>query len=1027
MQKTALVFLLALVFATAVIAQDNGTQEIFCTPGKCSQTTQTCADGFASSCQQSCDENAKACTPCTPSCEGHNAPPQPVCPAPPSKPICNSDQQLKDTKDANGCITGYECAASQPPQPVCPAQPLKPECKPDQYLKDVKDANGCITGYECVTSPRECARPSCEGSYDTGQKDASGCPVFACPPKTCPAPSEKPVCKEGEYISPRYDPNGCIVGYGCSISISQKCPESPSVPPCDGRIEKRFDNSGCVIKYDCIGQECAQVITPARDDAGNCKEFSNSCLPPGWRRVDKCDSFNKPVCGDRKCDVGEDINNCHDDCGVTGTLTCPDGSVVQCKQTAAGHRFCEQCPVQNLPQGCWQEKDERGFVRVVCEKTRECPAISQDVRLKCVDQKGIPVFKKDPSGCEIFFCQFGNEVQNPFSGYQQCPPPQQIDDEMKKCSSLGLRGVIAFEGGCKIARCVEEKRPEEQCGLLPGQEREKIENDCKSRGMGTISRFEGCRQIIECSQNAQSQCPRDMPQDAYRSCGEKGGELVVQRDDQGCIRFSKCVARGDMTDTYIEKPSRVPESTELLSLAFKLESLNIEFDKLAKQTSDIAEYYKSAGSADEARFRRVSDMFITAKEKVNEIKNKIRNKVDSFTEDDSIEVKRDLKYLKDVMLKDILYVMLSSSDDMKQITAKTTTRQLAENDCGTDGSCFDKAFRLCKPITFRPDSETLVTITGLDSDTCILKAKLEEGKGPPVGAVPGINPPYEMTCKVKNYALGMKGPEDILPYCEGSMVELIKKFGTNGENAPGVPGKCSGDDCKEYCGRGQQEAKECLENLGPYLPPEAKQGLEMLASGKGGFSQELKQGEFTQAPQPSVKQQYMPQQRIRPDQCEFTDMNDHECADYILKNLGTPSQCKGLTDDQCRKFLTRSWENQRQNQQGGQQQYGGPQQSGSSQQTFNPGNNPGQGYCGDGVCDSYEQRDPSMCANDCGPLLSQRQSTQQINQPIGQQMINQPQYPQVQLVQQINEPAARPLQEPQQPMASSGGHGFGQP
>lgn len=40
---------------------------------------------------------------------------------------------------------------------------------------------------------------------------------------------------------------------------------------------------------------CLQVITPAVDAQGNCKEFSNSCIPDGWTRVDKCPVTGPPA------------------------------------------------------------------------------------------------------------------------------------------------------------------------------------------------------------------------------------------------------------------------------------------------------------------------------------------------------------------------------------------------------------------------------------------------------------------------------------------------------------------------------------------------------------------------------------------------------------------------------------------------------------------------------------------------------------------------------------------------------------
>ncbi|MBI2172639.1 MAG: hypothetical protein HYT73_00310 [Candidatus Aenigmarchaeota archaeon] len=939
--RAAYVILAVAILTSIAVAQDNGTQQPYCPTASCGQSSQTCADGFVATCQQSCDEASRSCQACTPSCAGHE---QVQACSTTSDGVCPSG--CAAGSDADCCTnagkkwySGYGCYDASAPAPAT--------CS---VTSDGICPGNCAAGsdYDCCTNSGKywydngCFSTPKQTSTSTGSSSNTSTATTS-----CPAAPSAPACGKEQFLDTKYDSNRCITGYECKDSSRPQtsCPAAPSPPACNGFLENRFDNNGCVVGYECrtstnVNQQCVPGTISARDGAGNCQNFPNSCLPPGWSRVDSCDRFQAPFCGDGRCDIGENPNTCSSDCSgsvqTRTTQTCPDGSQIQCKQDADGRTFCDQCPVQNLPQGCHQEKDDKGFVRVVCESKRTCPEISQEVRLKCVDQKGIPVFKKDPSGCEQFSCQFGNEVSNPFSGYNQCPQKEQIDAEMNKCGSLGLRGAIVFEGGCQIARCVEERR-EEQCPHVSSQEKEKINSECLAKGFqGIRNRFEGCREIIECASSDQGQysCPRDVPPEAYQMCGEKGGELIVQRNQNGCVQFSRCVAPGDASNVYVERSSRILESSELLSLAFKLESLNVELDKLAKQTNDIAEYYKSTGSADEGRFRRVSDMFVSAKEESSGIKDKIRSKIDSLTEDDMLEIKRDLKYLKDVMIKDILYVMLSSNEDVEGFSA---TSEKSENDCGTDGGCFDEAFRLCKPITFEPDREVTVSIAGLDGDNCILKARMKEGKGPPAGVIQGVNPPYEMTCKIKNYALGMKGPEDIMPFCEGSMVKLMEQFGPNGENAPGVPGKCSGDECRDYCGRGQTEAKECLENLGQYLPPEAKQGLEMLASGKGGFGQQrFDQGFEGQSFQ---QQGYRPQQTIRPEQCEFTDMSDEECVDYIQKNLGPPSECKGLTDAQCRKFLLRKWENQKQQPV---QSYGGPQQFQQRGQQFDQGGFQGQ-------------------------------------------------------------------------------------
>jgi hypothetical protein len=130
-----------------------------------------------------------------------------------------------------------------------------------------------------------------------------------------------------------------------------------------------------------------------------------------------------------------------------------------------------------------------------------------------------------------------------------------------------------------------------------------------------------------------------------------------------------------------------------------------------------------------------------------------------------MEVKHDVKYIKEKMLKDVIYIMLSSSDEVKEITSGE------EKDCGNDGSCFNDALKVCKQVTFTPDGNSEVKIMGMEGANCMIKVSTR-GMG---GAAMG------MECRYPNYAMGMNGPDDILPYCTGEMVEVLKK---NEKTAP---------------------------------------------------------------------------------------------------------------------------------------------------------------------------------------------------------------------------------------------------
>ena len=647
-----------------------------------------------------------------------------------------------------------------------------------------------------------------------------------------------------------------------------------------------------------------QIQTFAVDGSGRCSMFPNSCLSPGWTRVEKCPEQvqqqcppgceckydNKNIiatsCPTQKgcnyngvCDKDED-SSCKDCIGGECPVkqSCPGGAVSICRRTESGCA-CDPCPIPtaDLPIGCTQETDSTGFVRVNCQKSDvKCATVPQEVRLKCVNNNGLPRFGRDSNGCDTFQCDFGGERSNSpvFATPVKCPAPEEVSSAIEKCKSLNMEGVVGFEGGCKVGKCVQQRQQE--CGMVSGPERVGIENECKAKGMGTVSNFDqnGCQHITCGGSNTQNQCSQDLPKEAYTSCAGKGGQLVVRRDDRGCVSFSDCLQRGDTTSTFVEDVKTVPDSAELLSIAFKLEDLKMEFDKLSKKTDDIANYYKSTGSSEEKRFRRVSDMFMTAKNKVDEIKTKLRDKVSNINTDDVMEIKQDLRYLKDVVLKDILFVMLSSGDEVNDITSNTAT------ECGTDGSCFDRAIRVCQQITFSPEGKdgAVVKIKGLEGDACILYVTLPESKGPPAGTIPGVSPPYEMTCKLQKYSLGVRNPDtDIIPYCEGNLKELMKYDKAKPEGTRQGVGMCGDSICD---GTEQQNPSNCPQDCGPLLskPPSQQQTTST-------------QQTFTQQQQTAVSQPMQLAQGGGGQLCP-----DGICDDFEQKNPNAcPQDCSGTS------------------------------------------------------------------------------------------------------------------------------------
>ena len=509
-----------------------------------------------------------------------------------------------------------------------------------------------------------------------------------------------------------------------------------------------------------MGREVTAFYPDARCDVTSCASVACASPPPGcyyaeaaWKNGCQTDCGRLTCTGTCNyngiCERGEE--NCKDcvirECPLT--TKCSDGSTKTCYKSESGCR-CEPCPIpaNTVPFGCTQATDDNGFTRVMCDDYKQrCPVIDSSMKERCSASGGIATARRDTTGCEHFYCEFSSDTSASLFGNAQCPTPDALSSELRKCESIGLRSVVAFENGCKIGKCVQAAR--DTCEPV---QRESID-ECKNKGGGVMyySDENGCSKFT-CT--AASECSQDMPKEAYEKCADSGGQLIVKRGDNSCIAFSECVRRGDSSSAYVEKITTVPDSTELLSIAFKMEDLRLNLDRLSKKSADIADYYRTTGSTEENRFRRVSDMFGAARDRVDEIRAKIRERLDKLTADDMTEIKSDMRYIKDVMIKDVLYIMLGSGDDidgMKNGTSK---------DCGHDENCFNNALRICQPVRFLPDGDIVVEITGLEDNKCVLYAKL------------GSN---DMTCKIEKYSLGIKNPEtDIFPHCSGPLLEVVK-------------------------------------------------------------------------------------------------------------------------------------------------------------------------------------------------------------------------------------------------------------
>lgn len=444
----------------------------------------------------------------------------------------------------------------------------------------------------------------------------------------------------------------------------------------------------------------------------------------------------------------------------------------------------------NVPPGCREEKDQGGIIRVVCESKPACPqAEGLKERIdSCRNQGGNPEHMTDPSGCPFINCRFGFEQFKPQQqGFfqaqpqmpqQACPSPEEMKHVGGKCTALGLKPVMKRIGECNIVECAQGP----EGGRCPETSMSAQRKDeCRSKNGEIIKRIDpqGCP-FFDCvsSEQAQSFCQKEMPENFFKDCESKRGSPIVKRDPQGCVSFSQCLMRGDNRYVEYDDVDEVPPAAKLLSAVLKMEKLKIQFDQLKKELEALGKYYENNDQPKEAeRFYKAIGMIDTAQKEIDKVKESLRQKQGDLTIQDVIESKRQLKYVTQVIFKDVLFVMLGGEPAKGEYEEDKEGRV----DCGRDGLCFEQQFRICESASFTPPEQfaPVITIEGIvkddDGSKCLLKVEAPEMAKKYSG-----QDDMSMKCKIPDYANARLEKDTIIPYCEGPLVEFMNKMGEKG-------------------------------------------------------------------------------------------------------------------------------------------------------------------------------------------------------------------------------------------------------
>ncbi|MFH0836502.1 MAG: hypothetical protein V1870_00040 [Candidatus Aenigmatarchaeota archaeon] len=883
-KKITTLFIFLFLFTGFALAQNETTTDP-CAGVVCSPSIQKCPDGFQSTCNNGCANGV--CGLCSPDCSGHDTTIQPaVTPQPVVAPQPVTTQPINTSTQT----TTDKCANI-----ICGEERIKCNDGFESICKNICDSatGGCI---KCTPGcyGHEITTPICEQRIIYAVDGAGNCKEFS---NSCLSPGWSAVerCPEfnkncGNMI--------CEIGEtkencpkDCIGSLSD-CPATKSMTPDEtrmcsekgGDVTKNVDNKGCLISYEC--RELQKKVPV-------CPTISNDICTNGFLLSGGYDSNNCPLgqtcCGNNRCQTGgegkETIENCAQDCTDIKKLNCPNVEKDKENCLVAGQRYikqigdngCEKIQCQskdavykqqetNLPPGCWEEiMNDRKVVR--CEQTNKCsrdpkqnsglqPCLDKggrveydqsdpsDCRWKCIDDNFENQYiRKEPiqSGQD---CWVGEErVPCPSLNFgttekqfERCPTSEETAKKQQQCREMGMDAEFVGEGQCFMPRCIpkDQKMCAEQRDPSIA---ERIKSQCKDAGkpwtMVPDPIQSNCK-ITVCGDGSENSCRKEIPSYSFEDCKNSGGEIIMEKDYDGCIVFMDCVRKGDkskVTFSSDEMVTEVPDATKLLDIAFKLEELKMALDKLARKTDSIADYYASVkNDNEEGRYRRIADMFDATKGEVDRIRTELKNKLNSLTVDDVMKVKQDIKYIKEVTIKDIVYYMLSdegakelsktttklnfcSADDDKKFTECEKQGGRPQSDpskdgceiftgCEQGGDVFFTSFTTCQKLeNFRPETDKgpVININGLEGGNCILEMSITKdamgSDGPPEAmlALMGMSYPLKMTCKIPGdkYPLGPEAifgqgdpdPKIIEQLCTGDLAKLMQ-FKPPGQQGP---------------------------------------------------------------------------------------------------------------------------------------------------------------------------------------------------------------------------------------------------
>ena len=832
---------------------------------------------------------------CAPTSGGTTSSPSPS----PTSSTCNGPGQYIDPPTGK-CITQTDCPSgqswdylidackstsggtnSQSPSPQPTYYPTQ-SCASGQYFDPT--GKGCITQRQCAS-----------GEYwdyeiDDCKKSGTGSTSGSCPSAANLdwADDASQYCRSGSICGP-------LGSTSTSGFTSSQCPadRSPTYGSGGGSTGSNCGAGWCGpgedynnCPQDCKPGEVGPVGSSAPDQSPYTRPPGEHCGPGEYFDNSKNYCVKQEFSqNERKCRGDEYL----------------DSASYTCKKFSEGksqsREDCSKRDTSDLPEGCYYLSDQFGGCRWECKSQKRCaednPKFQNEIVLDCISDGGNPAPGRDPSGCPITLCEYGSKRRFGGPGHEGegkygfsksgggfCSSEDERKKAFKQCEKQGKEGIIDFEGGCPVVRCMDKDSFKDY--------EQRFDDKYKDLKKGEV------------------------PKEAYQACADEGGHII---ELQG---FVDCVREADEDEVFVheDEVKRVPSATDLLDIALKLGELEVALDELVLKLDAIADYWEARASsgvtasgkqiaegeaktdsqekdfAKEARrYQLAADIIESAKEDLKEIKEELRDRIDKLSITDVKKVLLEIRKIKDVRLKNAVKVMLAEDPDELKLTEEVLidddeAQKLEENGQDPEKYYADR-FRNCATTTFSPDNSVKVHFEK-KGENCYVEAS---------GEFPGSDGKISMTCDVPGSVYPKadvrEGPDDILPYCNGKMADMLKEeefFG--GDDVNKMPermrklmeefGIKNPEEFQRKCPESQENAKKCLEVLGDVMPPEAKVFLTAIADG------EAEAGDFGGMPKPIaelVKEFGLSSPEDLKDACPKSKENAQKCLDKLDKFL----------------------------------------------------------------------------------------------------------------------------------------------